>query len=87
MLPVLGGIREEANAIALLDRLLELADSIEEVKVTCQFCNRKAIFNLRLQGDRAELDGPQIELGGNDRYAPACFTCYSARTGRFPRLA
>lgn len=75
-------------------RLLELADSIEEVKVTCQFCNRKAIFNLRMQvgaaptAERsAELDGPQVELGGNDRYAPACFTCYSARTGRFPRLA
>lgn len=65
-------------------RLLELADSIEEVKVTCQFCNRKAIFNLRLQGDRAELDGPQIELGGNDRYAPACFGCYRQRTGLFP---
>lgn len=74
-------------------RLLELADSIEEVKVTCQFCNRKAIFNLRMQaGDAptaeraAELDGPQVELGGNDRYAPACFSCYSARTGLFPRL-
>ena len=74
-------------------RLLELADSIEEVKVTCQFCNRKAIFNLRmLAGDAppaeraAELDGPQVELGGNDRYAPACFSCYSARTGLFPRL-
>ena len=65
-------------------RLLELADSIEEVKVTCQFCNRKAIFNLRLQDGRAELDGPQIELGGNDRYAPACFGCYRARTGLFP---
>ena len=74
-------------------RLLELADSIEEVKVTCQFCNRKAIFNLRMQaGDAptaeraAELAGPQVELGGNDRYAPACFSCYSARTGLFPRL-
>ena len=74
-------------------RLLELADSIEEVKVTCQFCNRKAIFNLRMQaGDAptaeraAELDGPQVELGGNDRYAPACFACYSARTGLFARL-
>src|SRR5258706_7186453 len=29
-------------------RLMELADSIEEVKVTCAFCNRKAIFNIRL---------------------------------------
>ena len=74
-------------------RLLELADSIEEVKVTCQFCNRKAIFNLRMQAgpgaaaERAgELDGPQVELGGNDRYAPACFACYNARTGLFPAL-
>ena len=67
-------------------RLLELADSIEEVKVTCQFCNRKAIFNLRLQDGQAELDGPQIELGGNDRYAPACFGCYRSRTGLFPAV-
>src|SRR5688572_19352325 len=29
-------------------RLLELADAIEEVKVTCQYCQRKATFNLRL---------------------------------------
>src|SRR5205814_2231800 len=28
-------------------RLLEVADSIEEIKVTCQFCNKKAIFNMR----------------------------------------
>ncbi|MEZ4450290.1 MAG: thymidine kinase [Nannocystaceae bacterium] len=57
-------------------RLLELADSIEEVKVTCQFCNRKAILNLRLRGGAPSLDGDQIELGGNDRYAPVCYVCY-----------
>ena len=28
-------------------RLMELADGIEEVKVTCQYCQRKAICNLR----------------------------------------
>lgn len=76
-------------------RLLELADSIEEVKVTCQFCNRKAIFNLRMQAGAdgaalaerpAEVDGPQVELGGNERYAPACFNCYNARTALFPPL-
>ncbi len=61
-------------------RLLELADSIEEVKVTCQFCNRKAILNLRLQNDGApSLEGAQIELGGNERYAPVCYNCYDAR--------
>ncbi|HFE47372.1 MAG TPA: thymidine kinase [Nannocystis exedens] len=58
-------------------RLLELADSIEEVKVTCQFCNRKAILNLRLEDDGApSLAGKQIQLGGNERYAPVCYNCY-----------
>ena len=31
-------------------RLLELCDTIEEVKNTCHYCNRKAIFNMRLVG-------------------------------------
>jgi len=60
-------------------RLLELADSIEEVKVTCQFCNRKAILNMRLTGGEPTLLGAQVEIGADDRYAPACFTCYNAR--------
>jgi len=60
-------------------RLLELADSIEEVKVTCHFCNRKAILNLRIQGGAASLEGEQIQLGGNDRYAPVCYPCYADR--------
>ncbi len=64
-------------------RLLELADSIEEVKVTCQFCNRKAILNLRLQSGAPSLQGPQVELGGNDRYAPVCYPCYASH---FPVL-
>jgi thymidine kinase len=65
-------------------RLLELADSIEEVKVTCQFCNRKAIFNLRHGGGAAVTEGDQIQLGGAEAYAPACFTCYQQRTSLFP---
>ena len=56
-------------------RLMELADSIEEVKVTCQFCNRKAIYNLRMIDGRGTLSGAQIELGANDRYAPVCCAC------------
>ena len=60
-------------------RLLELADSIEEVKVTCQFCNRKAILNMRLIGGEPTLLGAQVEIGADERYAPACFTCYNDR--------
>ncbi|MCU0656446.1 MAG: thymidine kinase [Polyangiaceae bacterium] len=60
-------------------RLLEVADSIEEVKVTCKFCNRKAIFNMRLLNGVPTAQGAQIELGGDDRYVPACAHCYQAR--------
>jgi len=60
-------------------RLLELADSIEEVKVTCQFCNRKAMFNLRMQDGKGVADGAQIELGGNELYAPVCCLHYDER--------
>ncbi|HEU4405980.1 MAG TPA: thymidine kinase [Polyangiaceae bacterium] len=60
-------------------RLLELADSIEEVKVTCQFCNRKAIFNMRLIDGRPTLEGQQVMLGADESYAPTCCTCFAAR--------
>ena len=60
-------------------RLLELADRIEEVKVTCQYCQKKAILNLRIAGDKAITDGPQIELGADDRYAPVCWEHYTGR--------
>jgi thymidine kinase len=51
-------------------RLLELADTIEEVKTTCQFCNRKAVYNMRLAGDgRPTAEGAQVELGAEVRRA------------------
>lgn len=60
-------------------RLLELADSIEEVKVTCQFCNRKAIFNMRIVDGRPTSDGAQIVLGAEESYVAACHCCYAER--------
>jgi thymidine kinase len=60
-------------------RLMELADAIEEVKVTCQFCNRKAIFNMRFANGVPTLEGPQVELGAEDRYYPVCFRCWDER--------
>ncbi len=61
-------------------RLLELADTIEEVKNTCQFCNRKAIFNMRLRNGVGITEGPQIELGAEDKYMPVCSPCYREKT-------
>lgn len=63
-------------------RLLEVADTLEEVKTVCHFCNRKAVFNLRISALGAEVDGPQIELGADDRYRPVCGPCYHSHTNR-----
>lgn len=60
-------------------RLMELADSIEEVKATCHFCNRKSIMNLRHVNGVATFDGPSILLGADESYYPACYHCYDAQ--------
>jgi len=57
-------------------RLLELADAIEEVKSTCAFCNKKATMNLKHVNGVATVEGASIELGGEERFLPACFGCY-----------
>lgn len=58
-------------------RLMEIADSLEEMKISCN-CGKKAIFNVRFNefGDIV-LDGEQILIGGNDIYKPMCSKCYN----------
>jgi len=69
-------------------RLMELADSIEEVKATCHFCNRKSIMNLKHVNGFATSEGPSIELGAEEKYFPTCFKCYTSEVekGRLSRL-
>jgi thymidine kinase len=61
-------------------RLMELADRIEEVKVTCQYCQKKAICNLRFVNGAPTIDGPQIQLGADEHYAPVCWAHYDEAT-------
>lgn len=58
-------------------RLFELADNIEEMKVSCK-CGRKAIINARVD-DNGNIvnEGEQIMTGGNERYVTMCRKCYS----------
>ena len=65
-------------------RLFELADSIEEIKVTCQFCDKKAVFNMRLFDGKPTLKGGQIQVGGDESYVPVCYNCYHAELGHPP---
>lgn len=60
-------------------RLLELADTIEEVKTTCAFCNKKAVMNLKHCRGQATIEGPSVELGAEEKYFPACYSCYHAQ--------
>lgn len=61
-------------------RLMELADGIEEVKVTCQYCQKKAICNLRFVNGAPVIDGPQVQLGADESYAPVCWAHYDEAT-------
>ena len=58
-------------------RLMELADTLEELKTTCAFCDRKAILNLREASPLEE--GQNVDIGGDDKYQPACYRCYCTR--------
>jgi thymidine kinase len=61
-------------------RLMELADRIEEVKVTCQYCAKKAICNLRFVNGAPTVTGAQIQLGADESYAPVCWAHYDEAT-------
>lgn len=61
-------------------RLMEVCDTIEEVKNTCHYCNRKAIFNMRLVNGKGVFEGPQVLLGAEETYLPVCPACYSEHT-------
>lgn len=53
------------------ERLLAIADVIKELKTVC-WCGKKATCNTRYNDDGIVRDGPQVELGGNDRYVALC---------------
>lgn len=60
-------------------RLMELADSITEVKTVCA-CGRKATVNARIDSDgRIITHGDQVLLGGNDSYVAMCHKCWKEK--------
>ena len=57
-------------------RLFEIADTIDEIKSTCN-CGHKTIINARIDsaGNFVE-EGAQVEIGGDDRYVAVCRKCW-----------
>jgi thymidine kinase len=57
-------------------RLMELADSITEIKTICS-CGKKAIVNARIDSaGHLITEGSQVLLGGNDSYIAMCHKCW-----------
>lgn len=56
-------------------RLLEIADSIQEMKTICE-CGKKAIINMRISDGKVVTEGKQIFVGGNESYKSVCRRCY-----------
>ena len=60
-------------------RLMELADSITEIKTVCT-CGSKATVNARIDANgRIITKGDQVFLGGNDSYVAMCHKCWSRK--------
>ena len=61
------------------EALLLFADKIEEIKAVCWHCHKKATMLIKYKDGHPVNDGPQIEIGGNDKYVSVCRKCYSER--------
>ena len=60
-------------------RLMELADSITEIKTVCA-CGRKATVNARIDATGHIIThGDQVFLGGNDSYVAMCHKCWKSK--------
>ena len=60
-------------------RLMELADSLTEIKTVCQ-CGRKATVNARIDSEgKIVTEGGQILIGGNDSYSAMCHQCWTKK--------
>jgi thymidine kinase len=59
-------------------RLVEIADSIKEIKSVCK-CGRKATVNTRLVNGMIAKDGPEIMIGADETYEGRCYWCYKEK--------
>ena len=60
-------------------RLMELADTVEEVRSPCKFCERKAIMTAKFCDDRIIRDGGGgVDVGAEEKYMAMCWKCWYA---------
>ena len=58
-------------------RLMELADTIEEIKTICFLCPKKSIINMKFIRGRVIIEGSdEPDLGAEEKYKPVCWSCW-----------
>lgn len=57
-------------------RLIELAESISEIKSVCS-CGRKATINGRFIAGKLVTEGEEIAIGADESYVGLCYNCYN----------
>ena len=61
-------------------RLMEISDTIEEIKTTCFFCDKKAIINLKYSGKKIIKEGnDEIDIGAEEKYLGSCWGCWYSK--------
>ncbi|MCK4760912.1 MAG: thymidine kinase [Candidatus Aminicenantes bacterium] len=61
------------------EALLLFADKIEEIKAVCWYCQKKATMLIKFKDGEPVSEGPQVEIGGNDKYVSTCRRCYAQK--------
>lgn len=56
-------------------RLVELSDSLSEIKSVCR-CGRKATINARFINGKCVDEGPTVFIGGDEAYENMCYWCW-----------
>lgn len=73
------GLRTDYRSILFpgAKRLMELADSIEEIKTICTYCSKKSIINMKcINGVVIKSGDPSPDLGCEEKYLPVCWKCW-----------
>ena len=73
------GIRTDYRSILFpgSKRLMEIADSIEEIKTICTYCNKKSIINMKyMNGVVVKTGDNNPDLGCEEKYLPVCWECW-----------
>jgi thymidine kinase len=73
------GLRTDYRSILFpgSKRLMELSDSIEEIKTICTYCSSKSIINMKcIEGIVIKSGSTLPDIGCEEKYVNVCWKCW-----------